>query len=158
NVTVGSSATVTVVVKPTPAVTGFVTNSASVAAFETDLHAVDNVASIVSAINLPVSDLAASISANPTTVVVGSNLTYGITVVNNGPGTALSTVLNDPLPAGTAYRSASTSQGSASFNGSAVVASLGDMPAGSSANVTVVLGPLSAGSLTNTVSLSTVSS
>jgi uncharacterized repeat protein (TIGR01451 family) len=155
---VGSNATVTVVVKPGPGAAGQLNNTAYASAFEADLHTSDNHISVISTVNLPNADLAASISTASTNVWVGSNVVYTINVTNAGPGTALSATVSDPLPPFTAYVTGSSSVGSVALNGSSVVATLGDLPAGAWATVTLTLVHQSPGSVTNTVTVATASS
>jgi uncharacterized repeat protein (TIGR01451 family) len=57
-------------------------------------------------------DLLVSMSAGPDPVKTGENLTYTIRVKNLGPGPAFNLVMNDPLPLGTTFVSASSSHGS----------------------------------------------
>ena len=96
--------------------------------------------------------------ADLTVSVVGSaaffpqNLTYTITVTNNGPSTATATTLTDTLAGGLTFVSATPSQGTCA--GSApIVCILGTISAGSSATVTVVATPSTAGSYANTASV-----
>ncbi len=56
-------------------------------------------------------DLAVIKVDNPDPVAAGTNLTYTITVTNNGPNYAGSVLLNDPLPAGTTFQSLSAPAG-----------------------------------------------
>jgi uncharacterized repeat protein (TIGR01451 family) len=57
-------------------------------------------------------DLLVSMSAGPDPVKTGENLTYTIRVKNLGPGPAFNLAINDPLPLGTTFVSASSSHGS----------------------------------------------
>ncbi len=153
----GGFATVTVILRPTPAASGLLTNSASVSAYETDLHLPNNSVSSVVPVNLPAADLVVSSAANPATLTVGSNLLFSTTVSNTGPGVALSVEVLDPLPRGTVFRSAAVSQGSVSTNSGGIKAVLGNLVPGAAATVTLGVAPLVAGSLTNTVSVTTAS-
>jgi uncharacterized repeat protein (TIGR01451 family) len=83
---------------------------------------------------------------------VGRNLTYTITVTNNGPATATNVTVTDDLPGSLTARSASASQGSCSGT-STVTCSLGQLANGASATVTIVVRPTSAGQITNTASV-----
>ncbi|MFF5974040.1 DUF11 domain-containing protein [Streptomyces sp. NPDC012769] len=56
--------------------------------------------------------MAVDVSASPDTVRSGSNLTYAVSVRNNGPRLAENVVINDTLPPGARFVSATLSQGS----------------------------------------------
>lgn len=151
----GASATVSVVV--IPSAPGQLADSASVSAFETDLHTANNTVSISLPVNTPTADVGLGMLANLPTVLVGSNISYTISVTNNGPNNALNVVVTDSLPPGTSYNSANVSQGSVAVGQGSVVASLGSLAPGSSATIVLNLTALSAGLLTNSVSASTTS-
>jgi uncharacterized repeat protein (TIGR01451 family) len=51
----------------------------------------------------PMADLAVTKAGSPDPVTAGTNLTYTITVTNNGPGPASSASWSDALPAGTTF-------------------------------------------------------
>ena len=90
-------------------------------------------------------------SADPSRA--GRNLTYTLTVVNNGPNPATGVTVTDTLPAGISARSSTASQGSCSGTGP-VTCALGDLASGASATVTIVIRPSEAGTITNTASVS----
>ncbi|HEY6168232.1 MAG TPA: DUF11 domain-containing protein, partial [Verrucomicrobiae bacterium] len=148
----GSVATVTVTVTPTAA--GSLINTASVGASENDLNPANNSASITTTVNLPVADVVVSKSA-PTNAVLGSNLTFTVTVTNNGPQTALNVLVSDPLPAGLTFVSATDG---ATNSAGTVFAPLGNLGAGSARTFTVTATAASIGSLTNIATASTGSS
>ncbi len=151
----GATATVTVVA--TPGLAGLLTNTANVAASESDLNPANNTASAVTAVGLPLADVGVTQTA-PANAVVGSNVTFIVTVTNNGPETALAVAVTDPLPAGLNYVSATPSVGSAVNLAGTVSASLGNLNAGASATVTIVAQAASTGTLTNIVTVTTGSS
>jgi len=154
----GASAKFTIVVSPTAA--GLITNTASVIATsgEVDLNPANNSADAVVTANLPQADVSLAISANPNPVTVGSNLTATVTVTNSGPNAALNVVVSNALPAGVTYvfGSASASQGTVSNLSGVIVANLGTLPANASATITFREAPFSAGSITNTVRVSSL--
>jgi uncharacterized repeat protein (TIGR01451 family) len=58
-----------------------------------------------------VADLSATQTASPDPVTTGSDLTYNITVNNNGPARATDVTVTDNIPAGTSFQSASAPTG-----------------------------------------------
>jgi uncharacterized repeat protein (TIGR01451 family) len=100
----------------------------------------------------PIVDLAIVKSADPNSLVVGGNVTYTLTVTNNGPVTDTNVQLADSLPAGVTYVSSSTSQGACT--GSAVVqCSLGAMTNGQKVTITIVVNTVQTGSITNSATV-----
>ena len=91
--------------------------------------------------------------AAPGRVVVGQDLTYTILVTNAGPNTATGVIVTDALPAGAAFVTATTTQGTASESGGVVTATLGDLASGATATVTITVRPTAAGTLSNTASV-----
>lgn len=93
----------------------------------------------------------------PFPAVVGENLTYTLTVTNNGPGAASGVILDDSLPTDVILSSATSSQGSCS--GSVPVScALGGLAndvlaSGASATVTLVVIPATATALSHSVSV-----
>ncbi len=84
-------------------------------------------------------DLAITISASPDPLVKNSNITYTITVTNNGPDTALGVVVSDELPSVAGFVSCSSTNGGVcggSDNNRTV--SFDAIAAGSSATITIV--------------------
>lgn len=91
-------------------------------------------------------DLSITKTATPTaSTPAGSNLTYTLTVTNNGPNPAFGVRVTDTLPAGVTFVSATASQGACG----GASCSLGDMSPGASATVRVVVRPNTAGVITN---------
>jgi large repetitive protein len=86
------------------------------------------------------------------TVAVGQNITYNITVTNNGPITATGVTVTDTLPAATTYVSATPSQGSCSGT-TTVTCSLGTLNNGANATITIVATANSSGTISNTATV-----
>jgi uncharacterized repeat protein (TIGR01451 family) len=84
---------------------------------------------------------------NPDPVQAGQQLTYTVTVTNSGPGPAHDVIVTDTLPAGVTFNSASAACSQA---GGVVVCPLGDIAAGASVVVTIVVVPSTPGTITNT--------
>jgi uncharacterized repeat protein (TIGR01451 family) len=103
-----SNVTVTV----TAPASGSLTNVASVSSPTVDPNSTNNITppviTMVTNSALPQADVAV-FKTGPTSGVAGSNLTYTVTVTNNGPSTATNVVVSDLLPAGFTFVSASPS-------------------------------------------------
>jgi uncharacterized repeat protein (TIGR01451 family) len=98
-------------------------------------------------------DLSIAKGDAPDPVTEGRDLTYTLTVTNNGPNPATGVTVTDDLPGDLAARSSSASQGSCSGT-TTVTCSLGDLASGASATVTIVIRPGSPGTITNTARVS----
>jgi uncharacterized repeat protein (TIGR01451 family) len=97
-------------------------------------------------------DLAVSITDSPDPVAYGSDLTYNISLKNNGDTQATGVTLTDNLPAGAALVSAAASAGTCSGTGP-VVCDLGALDGGATATVTVKVKPPATRTISNTASV-----
>lgn len=97
-------------------------------------------------------DLALTKTASPNPGQAGVNLSYRLSVINNGPATATNVTVTDTLPAGVAFVSVATTQGACSPG--PVNCGLGDLAAGASAVITIVVTPSTPGQISNTASVS----
>src|SRR5262245_57934299 len=73
---------------------------------------------------------------------------------NHSAVAAPDVVVTDPLPAGVAFVSAASSQGSCVFDDKSVLSRLGTLAPGASATIRVVLRPTAAGPVINTARIS----
>ncbi len=96
----------------------------------------------------PAPDVVVKMSDSPDPLSFGSNLTYTITVTNNGELTATGVTLTDTLPAGATFVSANSSAGTCSGT-TTVTCGLGTLSAGTTVTVTIVVTP-PGGTITNT--------
>lgn len=84
-------------------------------------------------------DLVISQRASLNPILAGSNLTYTITVTNNGPGVAANVMVTDNLPAATTFVScAATSGGSCGGVGNNRTVNFASLAAGASATITLI--------------------
>jgi len=101
--TAGQVKVITSTYSTSPSFTGNVTNTAGVAwaAPTTDPDNSNNSSSVTTNVGAQ-SDLAVS-KTGPATAVPGQNVTYAITVTNNGPSPATNVIVSDPTPTGVAF-------------------------------------------------------
>jgi uncharacterized repeat protein (TIGR01451 family) len=84
------------------------------------------------------------------------NLTYRLTVTNNGPDATPDVVVTDTLPSSVTFVSATPSQGTCDTpSGNVVTCQLGAMGNGATATVDIVVRPTQAGLITNNASVDT---
>ena len=153
-INVGGTAAVTVVVRPTTA--GVLTLSGYAISSETDLNPANNTGSASTSVNSPLADLSVAAVASTNAVVVGSNLTFTVSVTNNGPQQALDILIADPLPAGLSF--VSTSAGNFTNSAGTITVNLGNLPAGGFSAFTIVANASGLGAQTNVISGTTFSS
>ncbi len=107
-------------------------------------------------------DLSVIKTSSPNPVAVGQTLTYSIVISNAGPATATGVVMTDPLPIGTNFISCTTTIGTCAgptvgTNGT-VTATVGSIPSGGSATITIVVTVTATiGSLGNTATVTSTS-
>ncbi len=102
------------------------------------------------AVLTPAPDLAVSGTA-PGSVTLGSNLTFNLRVTNDGTAVATGVTLTDALPSGVKFVSATG--GVTPLNG-VLTFTIGNMAAGATTTVALVITPTSAGSLTDGATVS----
>lgn len=91
-------------------------------------------------------DLALAGSA-PSNVVHGDQISYSLTISNDGPNTATSVVLTDPLPSGVTFVSA---QPGCALSGTKVLCAEGNLASGSNVVITITVQTSTAGTVQNT--------
>ena len=100
-------------------------------------------------------DLEVSQTDSPDPVAIGGSLTYAITVMNKGPLDASGVQITDVLPTGVTVESTSGAQGGCTTPSSGLlVCNVGNLNAANRATVNVVVRTGSAGTLTNSVTVS----
>ncbi len=101
----------------------------------------------------PGADLALGMKALPNPVILGQYLTYSIAVTNNGPNNAKNTLVTHQLPSSTVFVSAVSSQGTCSQSGGLVTGTLGTIPVGGTAYITVIVIPTVQSTISSTASV-----
>lgn len=84
----------------------------------------------------------------------GRNLTYTLTVTNNGPDDASGVSVDDQLPPSVTFVYAAPSQGTCGQSAGIVSCYLGTVGSGGTATIDIVVKPTVAGIITNTASVS----
>jgi uncharacterized repeat protein (TIGR01451 family) len=104
---------------------------------------------------IPPADIGVTKADAPDPVAVGQNITYTIVVKNFGPGAAPDSAMSDTLPAGVTFLTFTTTKASCAWNGTAVKCAFGTLQVGDSVTVTIVVRADTAGTITNSASVST---
>lgn len=151
----GENATITIVVLVLPSTTGPLLNEASVTSETFDPVDPNNRDDEPTEVT-PQIDLAIQKTDTPDPVLAGQALTYTLTVTNLGPSNATGVRVEDVLPAGVTYVSATTSQGAVNAVGGTVTAELGDLAAEAEATITILVDVAASarGTLVNTATVS----
>ncbi len=150
---IANGASVTMTVNATVKASGGTTNTAIVSATTTDPVPGNN-SSSASTSPVAQADLAITKNVNNSTPNVGGTVTFTIAVTNLGPSAAANVQVNDVLPAGYTFVSATPSIGT--YNSSTGVWSgIGTLPSGGGASMTVTANVAPSGPYLNTATTST---
>ena len=133
NLAANATASLQLVVRVGPALTGSLANTATVTAAQTDTVAANNSSTATGTLT-PSADLSVTKTADVQSATVGDTVTYTIGVKNDGPSDAASVVVTDTPPTGLTFISAT--QGGA-VQGSNVVWTIPTIAAGATATVSV---------------------
>ena len=157
NLAVGASATITIAATVTTP--GSKTNTAQVSA--ADQYDIDSTPNN----NVPTEDDQASVSLSPAVIDlsltktvnnatpnVGDQVTFTITVKNDGPNNATGVTVTDILPAGLSFSTFASAVGT--YNSSTGIWTVGNLAAGASATITIAAGVTTTGTKTNTAQVS----
>lgn len=102
---------------------------------------------------VPPADLSITKTSMPEPVVAGGLLTYQVDIVNNGPGSASSVVLTDPLPAAVSFVSV-TPTPTCGEAGGVVSCNFGTLSSGANAAATIVVRTSANGIVENAATVS----
>lgn len=148
----GSAMVVVQVVAPPEGST--LLNQAGISGNEPDPNPANNSASSETTV-IPAADLALVKLAEPDPVLTGELLTYTLQVSNLGASSATSVTLTDTLPVEVNHLSTNPSQGSCALAAETVSCDLGNLAAGTTAEVSIqVLAPAETGLILNQAEVS----
>jgi uncharacterized repeat protein (TIGR01451 family)/fimbrial isopeptide formation D2 family protein len=153
---VGASTTVTLTVQVAATLLdgAVITNAAAVRSDTVDLVPGNNTDREPTTVAAPTSvDLAIAKTDAADPVLVGANITYTLTVRNDGPAAATGVTVTDTLPAGLTLVSATPSQGAPCTGTTTVSCVLGGLAAGAQATVAVVATASTTGVVVNTATV-----
>ncbi|NIG56427.1 gliding motility-associated C-terminal domain-containing protein [Chitinophaga sp. Cy-1792] len=143
----GVTATLTITAKVLP--TGDYNNQAVVSSSVKDNDPSDNTAPIVPPVVRPVTDLTLTKTVDKSTTDAGTQVTFTLVAVNNGPSAATNVVVNDPLPTGFKFISADPG-----YDATTGIWTIGNLASGipQTLTITVLVNP--EGDYTNTAVIS----
>ena len=148
----GASATVDIVA--TIDSIGSITNTGTASMDGGEADVSDNAASVTIAAD-GIANLAFGKTVEtPAPHIVGTQVTYRLTVSNDGTADSTAVTVADALPLGLGYVSATPTAGTCSESGGTVTCSLGVIAAGASETVDIVATIMGEGEITNTASAS----
>ncbi|HEU4522559.1 MAG TPA: DUF11 domain-containing protein, partial [Thermoanaerobaculia bacterium] len=133
-----------------PATAGTLTNTANVTSANEGSPGNETSAAMTNVV-VPEADLAIT-KSGPAALASGANVTYTVTVTNNGPRDATSVRVTDNIPAGLTLVSATPSQGTCAGN-PALVCDLGTIANGAGATITIQATVTTAAPVTNTATV-----
>jgi uncharacterized repeat protein (TIGR01451 family) len=126
---------------------GNATNVAVVASSQPDSDLINNTAQVITPVVVP--NMVLGMIGSPSTITVGQQVVYLLTVTNLGPITATSVMVSNTLPTNLAFAAAFTTRGTYTHSQNQVVFQIGTLTNGQFAVATITATGLSLGSATN---------
>lgn len=138
---------VTIAVTVLPTTVGTISSSATITSSESDPDNGNNATITDTHVNPPTTELSIGLFDSPDPALVGSTLTYSVSVTNGGPSSASGVFVTNTLPPSVVVQSAGASQGSASIIGNIVVLNLGSLTNGARATGSINVTPTALGTI-----------
>ena len=138
---------------------GTVLNSAEVTAFTVDHNRANSYAEVRMAVTSPRADLAVGLTAQPSPVMLGGDITYNISITNLGPASAATLSVTHELTAGVIPVSASPEGYVVTSSGgvySVSFANIGLLPSDAVTNLVIIAKPTVAGTVTGITRVSSI--
>jgi uncharacterized repeat protein (TIGR01451 family) len=148
----GRAATAQAIVETRTTQEGTVLSVVGVRAVEPDPDPSNNESEMTTIVE-PAADLALTTEESADPVIAGEELSYLVTILNNGPSTASDVVLTDTLAGSVGFATAAPSQGTCIRPERVFMCSLGTIEAGETATVLVKLKTKREGRVTNVASI-----
>ncbi len=148
----GSSATVALTVRADQ--DGQVSNTATVSSDVDDPSSSNNSDTETTVVELIEADVSVTKLSESTSVLLGAEIVYTITVENDGPGDASDVQVTDVIPTGTSFLDADPAQGACSEAGGTLTCDLGDLADGDDATITLTVRADEEGIVENTATVS----
>lgn len=140
DLTSGGNATITIVVDPDDVTAeATITNTALVTATTEDPNLTNNSVSETTTVNPPGADMSVDTTSTPVSPMVNEEISYSITVSNDGPSDNTGVVLTVTLPASATFESVSVDQGTCDVVSDTVTCTIGDMGSGVSVLAQIIL-------------------
>lgn len=151
---IASLGSATVTIEVIADASGTISYPMSISAIEADPTPANDSATATTTVTVPLSaDLQIAVADGPDPVVQGNNVTYSVTITNNGPDAATGATLAATLPMGVTLISTTPSQGTCD---TAVSCPLGTIAVMGSVLVDIVVSADSTGSIDYPMSISAV--
>ncbi|WP_018681194.1 DUF11 domain-containing protein [Actinokineospora enzanensis] len=153
------AADITVRLSSTTPAGGALANTVTASSAVPDPDAADSSATATGTVGA-VADLAVTQVLTSGPPIAGGRVTWQAVITNNGPSSAYGVATTDPAPAGVRYTAASSTVGTCTFDSAGAQCSVGTIPSGGTATVTLTgtLAPDYTGTaVTNTVTVAATS-
>ncbi|QNF31507.1 DUF11 domain-containing protein [Adhaeribacter swui] len=151
NLVNGAEATLTLVVKPNTS--GTITTLAT----KNSLNEYDNNTANDSQIREIIvsqnADLAITNTVSASPYVVGTNVTYTVTVTNNGPDNTTGVSVKDLLPVDLDFKNYTATTGAGTYDRSTGIWTVGNLNSGATQTLTIIAAPLNNNTITTTASV-----